>query len=220
MKITLVSTIVALALALPCGASAATIRGDYLEARTADVYTGPCFANSEVNLTGKDAILAWHVREGAWNGVPLDGLSVLAVIKAGATLGDPHADPSPVRSLIVVDSRATAPQRAALVALARSLGGSLTAEVVRVDAAAISSTFDRARGAASVDAPGLAEVSTRAISHRDHLCGNETVYYPPLTAVSDAVPAVTLSAAFRGTGLGGTWSAPGKRSAFVGAFSR
>ena len=44
--------------------AAQEIRGDYLETRSADVYTGQCFANGEVNLVGKEAILAWHVQSG------------------------------------------------------------------------------------------------------------------------------------------------------------
>ena len=56
-------------LALPlaaCLSFAATnpsnnIYGDYVEARTADVYTGPCFANSEVGLTGELAVFGWRV---------------------------------------------------------------------------------------------------------------------------------------------------------------
>src|SRR5438552_2412640 len=34
-------------------AAAAEISGEYLEARTCDVYTGPCFANGEVGIAGK-----------------------------------------------------------------------------------------------------------------------------------------------------------------------
>src|SRR3954453_17720932 len=75
------------------------ISGDYLEARTSDVYTGPCFANAEVNLAGKEAVLAWSVRQGAWKGVPVEGLSVVAVVRAAATLGDPFASPLPARSV-------------------------------------------------------------------------------------------------------------------------
>jgi hypothetical protein len=67
----------------------AALKGDYLEARSSDVFTGPCFAMSEVNLTGQEAILAWKVREGKWKGVDLSGLSVVAVVRASATLGDP-----------------------------------------------------------------------------------------------------------------------------------
>jgi hypothetical protein len=50
------------------------LRGDYIEARTADVYTGPCFANSEVDLVGNLAVLGWRVQKGEFEGVRLDGL--------------------------------------------------------------------------------------------------------------------------------------------------
>ena len=32
--------------------SAASITGQYVEARTCDVYTGPCFANADTGLSG------------------------------------------------------------------------------------------------------------------------------------------------------------------------
>jgi len=66
----------------------------------------------------------------------------------------------------------------------------------------------------------LVEVRTRALSHKDHLCGSEFVYYPPLTEVADAVPAYTEAHAFNGDDFNTTWSCPLKRSAFVGAFTR
>jgi len=47
---------------LGCGAD---IHGQYVEARTADIYTGPCFANSEVELTGNLAVLGWKIEKGA-----------------------------------------------------------------------------------------------------------------------------------------------------------
>src|SRR5436190_22420288 len=95
-------------------ASAQQIRGDYLETRSADVYTGQCFANGEVNLVGNQAILAWRVQSGSWNGVPLDGLSVAAAVRANATLGDPYADPYPAQSVLLVDDQASRQQRVAL----------------------------------------------------------------------------------------------------------
>src|ERR1051325_1076499 len=78
------------------------IRGDYMETRSADVYTGQCFANGEVNLVGNEAILAWHVQDGAWDGVQLDGLTVAAAVRAKATLGDPYGDPYPAQSVLLV----------------------------------------------------------------------------------------------------------------------
>src|SRR3954447_16015325 len=91
------------------------IRGDYLETRSADVYTGSCFANGEVNLVGNEAILAWHVQSGTWDGMQLDGLTVAAAVRARATLGDPYANPYPAQAVLIVDEQANPRQRAALV---------------------------------------------------------------------------------------------------------
>src|SRR5262249_41063680 len=81
------------------------IRGQYLETRSADVYVGQCFANGEVNLVGTEAIVAWHVQEGKWDGVSLAGLTVVGAVKAKATLGDPYAKPFPAKSVLIVDKQ-------------------------------------------------------------------------------------------------------------------
>src|SRR5438105_10717896 len=94
-------------------ASAQQIRGDYLETRSADVYTGQCFANGEVNLVGNEAILAWRIESGRWNNVSLDGLTVAAAVRANGTLGDPYENPYPAHAVLIVDDQATAEQRAA-----------------------------------------------------------------------------------------------------------
>src|SRR5579871_6793855 len=80
-------------------AAAAQISGDYIETRSADVYTGQCFANGEVNLVGNEAILGWHVQQGSWNGVSLKGLSVVAAVRASGTLGDPYENPYPATAV-------------------------------------------------------------------------------------------------------------------------
>ncbi|MGH9340075.1 MAG: DUF1326 domain-containing protein [Acidobacteriota bacterium] len=216
-------------LAAPLAARDAAISGDYLEVRTSDVYVGPCIANGEVNLTGEEAIMAWRVREGSWQGIPLQGLSVVAVVKANATLGDPFASPYPAESAIIVDQKATSEQRQALVNFARSMGGDLLEDVVWVkaseidmgftDEAALAHQHHGAGGHAYLDAGKIAQVQTRSFRQGDHLCGNEELYYQPLTEVS-ASPAYTLVHRFSGQGLGGTWSSPSKASAFVGTFAR
>ena len=196
------------------------IRGDYLEIRTSDVYTGPCFANAEVNLTGREAVIAWKVREGSWQGVNLTGLTVVAVVKAKSTLGDPYANPYPARSVIIVDAKAEPQQEKALVDFARSAGGELLANVVKVRKATMETDFGGEKGYASVKAGEIVDLKTRALNEKDHLCGNEIVYYPPLTEVSNAIPAYTLAHAFRGDELNSTWSCPLKRSAFIAEFAR
>ena len=210
----------ALALAfLFCASAQAKVNGDYLESRSADVYTGQCFANGEVGLTGDQAILAWHIRSGSWNGVKLDGFSVVAVVKANATLGDPYADPYPAKSVIIVDNRADARERAALAAFARHMGGKLLANVVNVVNAPIDIQVAQGhQGTALLRAGDFVTVQTRGINENDHLCANESTFYPPLTQVSDAMAAVAMTDSYSGKGLGKTWTLHDKRSAFVGSF--
>ncbi len=196
------------------------LEGLYLEARTADVYAGHCFANSEVGLTGREAILAWSISRGRYEGVPLDGLKVVAVVKAQATLGDPHATPHPADSVLIVDRNADADQRAALIQFAKEMGGDLLDQVRGVHDETVEAEFDVRPGHASLKAGELVELQTRAITHKDHLCGSEFVYYDPLTEIEGAVPAYTEKHAFRGDDFDATWSCPLKRSAFVGSFAR
>ncbi|HXT23213.1 MAG TPA: DUF1326 domain-containing protein, partial [Candidatus Eisenbacteria bacterium] len=115
----------------------AKVIGDYIESRSADIYTGQCFANGEVGLAGDQAILAWHIRSGSWDGVQLDSFSVVAAVKANATLGDPYADPYPAKSVLIVDQRANPQERAALAAFAKHMGGKLLANVVNVISAPV-----------------------------------------------------------------------------------
>ncbi len=65
----------------------------------------------------------------------------------------------------------------------------------------------------------VARIETRSLCQDDHLCGNEEVYYPPLTRVAHAMPAYTLDESYSGAGLGVVWDRAGARSAFVGHFS-
>src|SRR5712691_4967513 len=121
-----------LVLSFPVFAAAQQIRGDYLETRSADVYTGQCFANGEVNLVGNEAILAWHVQTGSWDGVPLQGLTVAAAVRAKGTLGDPYENPYPAKAVLLVDDQANAQQQAALLKFAQQMGGELLKNVEQV----------------------------------------------------------------------------------------
>ncbi len=173
LKIAAGSLLLAMALiALPGGIWAAQpaghVSGEYIESRTADVFTGPCFANSEVNLTGQEAVLAWHIEKGTWGDVPLDGLSVAAVVRASATLGDPFSDPLPAKAVLIVDQPANAAQRAALVSFAQSQSGKLLSNVVAIEALPIRFAVDGSRhGYASLEVGDVARITTRAI--REHV---------------------------------------------------
>ena len=223
MKLKGLFLVLSLVLAVP---AMAQISGQYIEARTADVYTGPCFANSEVNLTGHEAVLAWHIEKGSWTnaggeGAALDGLSVVAVVRASATLGDPYASPLPAKSVLIVDARANQAQRAALVNFAQAQTGALLRDVVTIEVSPIRFAVDPNRhGYATLEAANLARISTRAIGAADQLCHNEEIFYPPLAAnLNHAMPAVAAESAYRGNHLGVNWSESGRRGSFLGTFS-
>jgi hypothetical protein len=196
------------------------IHGEYLETRSADVYTGQCFANSEMNLTGDEAILAWHVREGKWDGVSLAGLTVGAAVKAQATLGDPYGKPYPAKAVMFVDKNATPVQRQALINFAQQMGGELLRHVVRVVDVPVDMEVLRQHSArARLQAGNFVTVTTRSIGPNDHLCGNEDTFYPPLTRTTHAMPAVAVTNSYSGKDLNDSWELHDKRSAFVGTFA-
>lgn len=205
------------------GASLPTthLRGEYIEARTADVYTGPCFANSEVGLAGDLAVMGWKIEKGSWQGVDLDGLSVMGVIHASNTLGNISTAVYPVKAVLIVDQRADAEQRLALKSFAQKMGGGLLSDVVRVDYQPIE--FSARDGnihsmSATMKAGPLAKLETRALVAGDQICHNETTYYEPLTKVDHAMAAYTVANDFSGQGLGTVWNYSGNRGSFLGTF--
>jgi hypothetical protein len=209
------------AISFAAGIPTNSIYGDYVEARTADVYTGPCFANAEIGLVGNLAVFGWKVNQGTWGGTNLAGLSVVGVVRARHTLGDIYESSYPVKAVLIVDSRANAEQRLALRSFARKMGGDLLQDIVQVDYVPID--FEVANNdvhsmGVKMTAGTLATIETRAITAKDHLCGNEDTFYPPLTKLQHAMPAVSVAHTFQGDGLGTRWSSPDKRSSFVGSF--
>src|SRR3954452_8486668 len=87
----------------------AAVRGQYVEARTCDVFTGSCFANADTGLTGKNAALASKVESRTIAATKIDGLGVVAVISVSETPGLKQTGPG--RAVVIVDDRATKAQR-------------------------------------------------------------------------------------------------------------
>jgi hypothetical protein len=210
----------ALALALLAGnASADALKGQYVEARTCDIWTGPCYANADHNFTGKNAVVGWKIESGSFDKVKLDGLGVVAVIAAADTLGTTETPRA--KAVLIVDKRATAEQKAALIKLARKQGGDLTANVVKVLSEKVELEICPCaeNGCAKLKA-GAAKIETRCVSVKhDKVCGNESAYYPPLAKGVKASPAIAVEHSYSGTGAGATWDDAGRRGAYLGTFS-
>src|SRR5215218_7811197 len=122
-RLAIILSIVAVATAALTAAGKGSVSGSYVEARTAEVFTGGCIMNSEAETMGKQAVLAWKVDRGSFNGISLDGLSVVAAIAGDKNLGiqEIGGGKAVIRSTVFVDERANGAQQLALVALATEL---------------------------------------------------------------------------------------------------
>ena len=98
----------------------------------------------------------------------------------------------------------------------------LLKHVVRVEAAPVQMEIGEGEqhGCAKLSAGTLVRIETRCIGGKDHLCGNEALYYKPLTDLTHAMPVFTLNDEFRGSGLGVNWRINNKSSGFVGTFAQ
>src|SRR5262249_48626216 len=83
----LVAAVFAIAAAPLAAGGRGSVSGAYVEARTAEVFTGGCIMGSEAETMGRQAVLAWKVDRGSFNGVALDGLSVVAALSGDRNLG-------------------------------------------------------------------------------------------------------------------------------------
>lgn len=199
---------------------AADIRGVYLETRTCQVYTGPCFANSEMGLAGREAIMAWHIDRGHHKGVELSNLNVVVVLRASHTLGfQGLEDAASLRAVVLLDERATPAEREALLDFARTHAGKAGQHVVRVDAVPIAMDLDLATLDGQLTAGSEATLVTRKARRTDCICSHEEAFYPPLAQVEQSVAGITTQGEFRGKGLGSRWSTPDSRSAFMATFA-
>lgn len=218
-KFALVALLAALGL-VPSLARAAEISGHYLETRSCQVYTGPCFANAEMGITGKDAIMAWGIESGARKGVDLSGLNVVMVVRSSDTLGFRGLDDAQeIKSVVYVDERATSEQRSALVDFAKEHTGKAGQAVARVDVSPIKMSLDMGDLVGRLEAGKAVKVVTRKAREGDCICRNEVEYYPPLTKLKNFAAGVTVEGEFNGRGLASRWSTPESRSAYVATFA-
>ena len=206
---------------LTASASAGSITGEYLEARTCDVYTGPCFGNAEMSLAGKEAVLAWKVDKGDWKGVSLDGLGAALVVKAERTLGSDGVfpmEPGKTAAVIIVDEQASTEQRDAIVAFVKDQAQELTKNVIKVVSAPITLKNDHLEGVGLFSAGKLASIETRQLKKGDCVCTNELIFYQPLTKVENFSPAYSLKLSYQGEGLNNKWVNRNMRSSFLSTF--
>src|SRR3989442_11231813 len=172
------AALIGLAVAPLVAGGKGTVNGAYVEARTAEVFTGGCIMGSEAETVGKQAVLAWKVDRGTFNGVSIDGLSIVAALSGDRNLGiqEIGGGKAEVRSALFVDSRANPAQQIALVAMANELSKGLVGTIVQGMPPPIH--FADHGGEIAVAAPHIALGVSKDMTHYPS-CGSMQWVHPP-----------------------------------------
>jgi len=206
----------AASLALFCGATAfGALKGDYVEVRTASVFAGACHYNGELVTTGRDAIMAWNVTAGEFNGVNLAGVRAMAVVSSEANLID---DKAVRKSEIVIDAASDA-QAAAWTAMLKQQSAAALGTIVSVKRGPVTFKHDAKHGY-TVDAAGFASAQVSAMPNGECCKQPNDVWYEPLTKLEGRKVGFTATARYAGGKVGENWQRANENSAFYGSFSR
>ncbi len=204
-----------LPLVLPGAPDAVAPTGAYVEARTASVFAGACHYNGELVTAGREALCAWSLESGAWNGVDLAGVRIVAIVTADANLVERDVAR---RSVVHVDAALAPEKAAAAVRWLAATRADLLGTIVEVRADALSIAIDAE--AYRVSAPGCFELAGAPLPDRACCAMPQNVWYRPLETLER--PLVGLDATFeaRSPALDRAWSRPGENAAFTGRFGR
>ncbi len=183
-------------------ASAQTPRifGDYVEARSGEVYTCGCLYSGEMVTAGKEAILVWRIARGDYRGMSLAGVKVAAVVVGEQHLG---TDGAARRAALYLDGITSEAQRAAVVALwsheyARALG-----EIKSTHTASIA--FEEAGEALSVSIPGIAQIRVRKARLPEDAHPGSVLWYQPFAPLRESSLATMLDYEYTGLDFGHQW---------------
>jgi len=194
--------------------AAPAISGDYVESRSLSVYAGACHYGGEAVTAGQEAILAWRIKGGAWDGQKLDGLTAVAVVNGPENLA---LNPNGHRTLLYVDRSATPAQRDALVSLLSSRYSGMLGEVRAVRSAPVQ--FDGSDKIYRVRIPGAVYLAADKFPCAKCVMPHQ-VWYGPFVPLKGAQVARALRTEFKASAPQfSTWSKDEANSAYIGEFS-
>lgn len=189
------------------------VRGEYVEVRTASVFAGACHYNGEVTTGGREALMAWNVTSGKWQGIDLTGLKVMAIVSADVNLSENNAARE---SQLIFDTTASRQQSLAMLNALREKYASALGKVVNVRYAPIS--FVR-QGHTYAVAADEAIIDVHAMPN-DLCCKMPNlVWYTPFVGLENRKVGYTTKASYSGDTVGMPWSRSGENSAFYGSFA-
>ncbi len=197
-----------------------TLKGDYIEARTCNIYIGACHANGEKVTSGREAIMAWNIKEGEVDGYKMNGLAVVAIVVGNDNLGDcttPAGQCGSRKTVLYVDSKASDGQRQSLAwALSEKYGKAL-GTIVKVKSAPVK--FSKKGQTFTVSVADVAEVKATALKKSCCVMPHE-VWYKPMIEVKNTVIGTCSINEFKGAAeLKTQWRRTDENSTYVAEFS-
>ncbi|MDQ3816480.1 MAG: DUF1326 domain-containing protein [Acidobacteriota bacterium] len=191
-----------------------SLKGDYVEVRTASVFAGACHYNGEVVTTGRDALMAWQVNSGSWNGVDLAGVRAMAVVSSDSNLSDTQAAR---RTELIIDKSASRAQALAIIDAIKTKYAQTLGKIVSVRSAPVE--FQHEEKSYSINSSGIAAINMESMP--DDLCCRmpQLVWYEPLVPLAGRKVGYTKKALYAGGAVGDAWQRDGENSAFYGSFS-
>lgn len=206
--------ITTLATCASANSAANSLSGDYVEARTASVFAGACHYNGELVTAGKEAEMAWSIKEGTWNGVSLKGMTVLAAVSSTANLKDTKAKRE---SVIYIDSKATKEQETALVDALKSRYSATLGKVIGVKRSNLS--FKREKEVFHVEAKGVTKMRIKAMPNAECCKMPNNVWYEPLVRIQNRKVGFTEASGVQEKSLQMNWQRELDNTAFYGTFT-
>lgn len=191
-----------------------TVQGEYLEARSTSVYIGACHYGAEFMEGGKEATLVWNIDQGNWNGVSLDGLTVVAVVSAKSNLA---IDTQTRQSALYIDADATAEQRAALINLITAKRRAVVGEIVRTKIVPVGFSKEGVEYKVHIEEV----LYLAATGYPCQYCTQpHQIWYKPLEKVDNAVVGKSKAYRYKDAILPTTWNqGEPANNVFVGKFT-
>jgi len=192
---------VSLLCALPLAADEApAVSGDYVEARSNEVYTCGCLYSGQMTTAGREAILAWRITRGVYQGTPLAGVRVAAVVVGDANLG---AYDGPRRTALYLDESASDAQVRAIVTLWLRTYSQALGKIATVHRAPIS--FTQQGDSVRVSIPNLVEVQARKARLREDAHPGSFLWYAPFVPLRNSSLVTALNYEYQGMDFQHQW---------------
>jgi hypothetical protein len=171
-----------------------------VEARSNEVYTCGCLYSGQMTTAGREAILAWRITQGVYQGTPLAGVKVAAVVVGDANLG---AYDAPRRTALYLDESASDAQLQAVVALwqrkySRALGKIATVHRVPI-------SFTQQGDAVRLSIPNLVEVQARKARLPQDAHPGSFLWYQPFVPLRSSSLATALNYEYSGMDFQHQW---------------